>query len=282
MRTRSIVLRLAALSAVCAAALWFWLGSSVQDLRVVVLDVGQGDAILIRTPGNNDILIDGGPDGRVVERLSANLPGWDKTLELVVLTHPDLDHVGGLPEVAQSYTIERVLETEVRSPGVADTAWERELAQQHAQRLLARAGTALALDRVKLEVLWPQSEKDLETKQRNDTSVVVRLTYGETSWLLTSDISSAVEERLVQSGTLTDVDVLKVPHHGSISSSSQEFLEAVKPEVAVISVGKRNKFGHPHPVVVRRLKQRGANVLRTDEIGDVVCQSNGQDIQCNP
>ncbi|MBI4092302.1 MAG: MBL fold metallo-hydrolase [Candidatus Kerfeldbacteria bacterium] len=282
MSRRSVAWRIGGVSIVCAAALFFWLGPPVPEsghgLRVIALDVGQGDAILIRTPNGEDVLIDGGPDSRVVERLSANLPASDRTIELVVSTHADLDHVGGLADVAGHYRIDRVLETGVRSGSGADRRWVEAMKQQKTEVTTVRAGTTFVIDGTRFDVLWPQTEADLEVKKRNNTSVVLELTYGSTSFLFTGDIESEVEERLVASGTLPDVDVLKVPHHGSISSSSQEFIEAVKPEYAVISVGKNNKFGHPHPVVVRRLEQRGVKIWRTDEDGDVVISSDGKSI----
>lgn len=264
----------------CSLALFFWLqqGNTADGLRFTVLDVGQGDALLVQTPNGNDVLVDGGPDSRVVERLSKRLPASDRTIELVILTHPDLDHVGGLAAVARQYRIERVLETGVRSTSRADAAWVSEVSKQGSERIEARAGERFELDGVTFDILWPSAETDWQTRKRNETSVVVKMTYGETSFLLTGDISSDVEARLVQTGTLTNVDVLKVPHHGSISSSSEEFLDAIKPETAVISVGQKNRYGHPHPVVVRRLEQRGAKVLRTDEDGDVVIVSDGKEI----
>lgn len=285
MHVRDFVLRIVIVIAAVGSALFFWVEPafrfypSQQLLKVTALDVGQGDAILIQTPRGDDVLIDGGPDDQVVERLAASLPAADRGIELVILTHPDLDHVGGLGAVAAHYHIDRVLETEVRSFSTGDRAWEQEISEQHSERLTARAGMVLHLDQVAFEVLWPQSAQDLKTKKRNDTSVVIRVTYGKTSFLFTGDMTSYVEERLNHSGTLTDVDVLKVPHHGSITSSSEEFLDAVKPEITLISVGKNNTYGHPHPVVVRRLKQRGMKVLRTDEVGDVTIISDGHRVE---
>lgn len=277
MRWRRVVLTTVAVAAGCAITLAFWLPSKngTAVLRLTALDVGQGDAILLQTPNGSDVLVDGGPDDRVRQQLSRHLSAADRTIELVVLTHPDLDHVGGLPAVARSYRIERVLETGVRSTSQADTAWVSEISKQGSERIQAQAGQRLEIDGVWFDVLWPDASTDLATPKRNETSVVLRITYGATSFLLTGDISTAVESRLVLNGTLTDVDVLKAPHHGSISSSSEEFLDTVKPEVAVISVGQRNRYGHPHPVVMRRLAKRGVKILRTDEMGDVELVSDG-------
>ncbi len=283
MPLRRVVLTTVVVAVSCALALALWLSpeSEPEVLRLTALDVGQGDAILLQTPNGSDVLVDGGPDDRVRQQLSRHLPAADRTIELVVLTHPDLDHVGGLPAVARSYRIERVLETGVRSTSQADAAWVSEVTKQGSERIQAQAGQRLEIDGVWFDVLWPDASTDLATPKRNETSVVLRVTYGATSFLLTGDISSDVEARMVQTGTLTDVDVLKAPHHGSISSSSEEFLDAVKPETAMISVGKKNRYGHPHPVVVRRLVKRGIRVLRTDEVGDVVCESDGERVTCD-
>lgn len=281
MQRRKIVAVIVATAFVAAAILWFWLlpVGHGPTVAVTVLDVGQGDAILIRTPGGNDVLIDGGPDGRVVDALARHLPPSDRTIELVVLTHPDYDHVGGLPAVAQRYRIDRVLETAVRSSSRADQEWERSITEQGSERLHPAAGVRVNVDQVSFDILWPQTDADLRTKQRNDTSVILRMTYGSTTMLFAGDASSTVEDRLVQSGTLSEVDALKVPHHGSITSSSDAFLDAVKPEIAVISVGAHNRYGHPHPVVLRRLERRNVRVLRTDERGDVTLVSDGKLLQ---
>ncbi|MBI4426776.1 MAG: MBL fold metallo-hydrolase [Candidatus Kerfeldbacteria bacterium] len=279
MSQRNLVIRVAFLMVACALALALWVGPrSDPAFRMVVLDVGQGDAILLQTPDGSDVLVDGGPDGRVVERLSEYLPPSDRTLELVVLTHPDADHVGGLPAVAEHFKIERVLETAVRSDSLADRSWEAAIDAQRAQRLEAIGNYRLDVGGVALKVLWPPTAVAADAKLRNDTSVVLHVQYGETDVLLTGDISADVEQRLVLTGTLPDVEVLKVPHHGSISSSSEEFLDALKPAAAVISVGQDNRYGHPHPVVLRRYNKRGAKMLRTDEDGDVVMTSDGQKI----
>jgi competence protein ComEC len=288
MSLRKIVVTVAGVAAICAVAVSFWIRvpESQQHegfLRVTFLDVGQGDAILMQTPGGNDVLIDGGsPGGNVVRELERHLPKSDRTIELVVLTHPDIDHVGGLPDVAARYRIGRVLETSVRSDSRADQAWEQEVKKQKSKVMEARAGMTMELDEVRLSVLWPQETADLETKNRNDTSVVVQVKYGTTSWLLTGDISTVVEDRLAASNTLTDIDVLKVPHHGSATSWSDAFMDAVKPEYAVIQVGKGNPYGHPNGEIVKKYEGQGVQIYRTDEGGDVEMVSDGKQLTVSP
>ncbi|MBI5405164.1 MAG: MBL fold metallo-hydrolase [Candidatus Kerfeldbacteria bacterium] len=282
MRSKLTWLKPIGVLAVAGVVLTSWLGRPPESLRLVVLDVGQGDAILIRTPSGSDILIDGGPDGSVVPALERHLPPADRTLELVVLTHPDLDHVGGLPDVAKHFQIERVIETRRRSQSQADRRWEAALAEQGSQVIDVAAGDRLTVDEVQFDVLWPEAGRSLESMPTNDTSVVMLVTYQDDTLLLTGDIGLDVEDRLLQTGGLEAVDVIKVPHHGSISSSSAEFLSALRPTTALISVGSGNAFGHPHPVVLRRYEQHEARVFRTDLAGDVVCESRGQGFSCIP
>lgn len=282
-----VFIGISALSIGVLTLLGVWLtqtrrGPVEPRLRVTALDVGQGDAILIQTPRGDDILVDGGPDDSVVQGLERHLALNNREIELVVLTHPDQDHVGGLPAVARAYKIDRVLQTGVRSTSRADRAWVQAIIDEGSVVETARAGQTFNFGEVTLRVLWPQTDADLETKERNDTSVVFTLTYGTTDWLFTGDMSSKVEERLVQSQTLTDIDVLKVPHHGSISSSSEAFLDETKPEYAVFSLRKNNPYGHPHPVVLRRYEHRGVAIFRTDELGDIQLWSSGQGINITP
>lgn len=281
-RSLTVLAAMVATILVSGLAIGRWLdvgrGRTSSDglMHVTVLDVGQGDAILIETPNGDDILVDGGPpNGQVVAGIERHLPPGDRDLELVILTHPDSDHVGGLPDVARRYQIERVLETGQRGESRADAAWFEAITEQGSERLKAAAGSDYTFGDVHLDIEWPvdrQSERGLSS---NDGSIVLTLTYGKTSFFLTGDISSTVESRLAFLGSLSDVDVLKVPHHGSATSSSEELLNAVQPELAIMSLGRDNRFGHPHPAVSQRYRQRGITVLRTDQLGDVVLVSDG-------
>lgn len=279
----NVWIRIGIFMAAGMVAIFFWSGRTHSGLIFVALDVGQGDALYLRTPGGNDILVDGGPaNGHVVEALERYMSPSNRTLELVVLTHPDADHVGGLPAVAEHFGIQRVLETDVRASSTAVRRWSEAVTGQSSQVMLAQAGSVIQVDDVRLTVLWPEADAEAVARTRNDTSVVLRVDYGSTSFLLTGDIETVIEDRLMQLGSASDIDVLKVGHHGSITSTSQAFLDVVKPEIAVVSVGTGNAFGHPHPVVVRRLERAGTEVLRTDERGDVVLKSNGQDVYFSP
>jgi len=281
---RKIVAVIGGLIVVVCVSLWFWERSSggTGALSVTALDVGQGDAILIRTPHGADILIDAGPpSGHVVEKLGAHLSPSDREIELVVVSHTDADHIGGLADVAAHYRIGRVLDAGTSSSNPTYAKWLGALDDRHVERMTARAGVTVNIDGVRCSVVWPGSDADLVKASVNDTSVIVELAYGTTSFLFTGDAGAEVEARMLQRQAVHHVDVLKVAHHGSVYSSSVEFLDAVKPTFAIASVGRGNSYGHPHGIVIDRLKARGAEVLRTDEMGDVRLESDGEEVRRN-
>lgn len=231
-------------------------------LEVTFFDVGQGDAAFIETPQNQQILIDGGPDDKVLEKLGKEMPFWDRTLDLVVLTHPDFDHLAGLIEVLKRYQVENILWTGI----VCDTGlcqeWQKLIKEEGANVYIAKAGLRIS----DLEVLFPfESLEGKKASNNNDTSIVLRLASNKKSFLFAGDISQSIEKKL----TNVDSDVLKIGHHGSKYSSSKEFIKAVSPEVAVISVGKDNKYGHPHQETLDTLNEYGISILRTDINSDI-------------
>ncbi|NLE44453.1 MAG: DNA internalization-related competence protein ComEC/Rec2 [Chloroflexi bacterium] len=238
-------------------------------LHVVFLDVGQGDAIFIQTPSGRQVLIDGGPgEAALLSQLGRRMPFWDRTLDLVLLTHSDADHVTGLVPVLQRFDISVLIfqQEEVRSAVYA--AWLEAATVEGAVIHTGEAGLHVALDEgVELTVLHPSSTE----ASPNDSSVVTRLTYGDVSVLLTGDIGATVERSLVAQGVTLDSTVLKVAHHGSCTSTTPEFLDAVTPDVAVISVGADNDLGLPCEDVLMRL----GPVYRTDVHGSVELITDG-------
>ena len=250
-----------------------WDLSQPSFLKVVFFDVGQGDSIFIETPERYQVLIDGGPDLTVLEKLAAQMPFYDRTLDLVVLTHPERDHLFGLLEVLERYKIKNILWTGI----IRDTAeweeWVKLIKEEGAQIIIAQAGQRIILQKepfILFDILNPSENlKDREFKNSNDTSIVVNLVFKDVSFLFTGDISDKIEEKLT-----VDSDILKVAHHGSKTSSSPEFLQAVSPEVVVISVGE-NKYGHPAPEVLANLKQFNIEILITKELGDIKVISDG-------
>ncbi len=252
-------------------------------LKVSFLDVGQGDGILIRTPTGETIIIDGGPDSTIVSKLGRNLPFYDHTIDLMVLTHPHADHIAGLVELLARYDVERVLYTGVEYSSSYYREWLHRVDAEGAAVELANLGDHYVFGEVSFDVLYPldviQGEPFTDV---NDSSIVLRVNYRQTAFLLAGDAPVSVEGEILSnaSHTLLDVDVLKVGHHGSTSSTSQDFLEAVSPTYAIIQSGQGNKYGHPHQETLDRLHKFGATILRNDELGDIVCRSNGEQVQC--
>jgi competence protein ComEC len=264
-------------TAVITLVLWLAV-SMLPDgrLHVAFLDVGQGDAIFITTPRGQQILVDGGPaSSAVLAGIGSAMPFWDRSLDVVVNTHPDDDHLAGLLGVLERYQVSQVILSDVGDDKPLYAAWQKALVGEGATVTRAQAGMRLALgDGIEVEVLHPGAVPAGQVL--NDHSVVLRLTDGRVSFLLTGDIQADVEQELVESGRPLAATVLKVAHHGSITSSTPAWLAAVDPQVAVISVGAGNHFGHPSPEVLQRYAAAGIPVLRTDQAGSVEFVTDGQ------
>ena len=252
-----------------------------DNLHVSFLDVGQGDAVLIRTPSGHNILIDGGPDPRRLSlALGEKLPFWDRTIDLVVCTQPHADHITGLIEVLQRYEVKRVLEPGVPYDSSIYREWLRLIEEQGIQYDLARSGQEIDLgDGLKLEVLNPPLEFFEGTSCDVDNNgIVMKLTWKKVSFLFTADIREEAELHLIMQRANLRSTVLKVSHHGSMTSTIPQFLAAVDPQVAVISVGRENPFGHPSHEVVERLADWVGidNVYRTGWHGTVDLITDGK------
>ena len=255
-----------------------------KRLHVAFVDVGQGDAIFVSTPGGQQILVDGGPDPvEAVRFLGERMPFWDRTIELVVLTHPHSDHVNGLIEVLRRYDVQRILEREVQHDGPPYQAWRKAVDDEGAEVVQARSGQMVALDGgVFMQVVGPgEGLLSGTSSDVNNASVVLKLLYGEVSFLLTGDMFTEAESKLVRENAHLDSDVLKVAHHGSRSSSSPLFLDRVSPAVAVISVGWDNRFDHPHPEVLEVLGRwvPGDRVFSTADRGTIEFITDGERLE---
>ncbi len=250
-----------------------------DELHVSFLDVGQGDAILIQK-GNQQVLIDGGPSSQdVTLELGDKMPFWDRTIELVVLTHPHSDHLSGLVEVLRRYKVEQVLYPDLDYESPLYEEWLGLIEEKDIPCTLAQAGQVIDLgDGIMISVLNPQASPLNGTESDIDNNgVVLRLGWGGVSFLLTADIEWEAEFELIAEIDDLTSTVLKVAHHGSDTSTTLEFLAAVNPQVAVISVGE-NSFGHPSNEVIKRLEEKlGAeNVYRTDEQGTIEFITDGE------
>jgi competence protein ComEC len=246
-------------------------------LHVHFLDVGQGDAIFIQCPNGQQILVDGGPSpSTLLSHLGRRMPFWDHSLDLVVLTHPEEDHVGGLMEVLTRYDVGLVLDSGQQCASATCEAWRSLIEDRMVPYRTAEAGMGLNLDEgLRLDVLHPQAELMTgTTSDMNNNSLVLRLQYGHFSLLLAADIMAEAERTLLSSGQPLDSLVLKVPHHGGDTSLTLPFLQAVDPELAIISVGADNRFGHPDQVTLEKLG--GIDTYRTDRQGSVEIVTDGQ------
>jgi len=250
-----------------------------QTLIVDFLDIGQGDSILIQAPAGQTILIDGGrPDGGVVRQLFEVLPWYERTIDLMVVTHPDDDHGGGLVEVARRFKIGRILYTGVVSDTASYVALIAEAQTEHIPlTIIDRPQTIDLGGGATLAIVYPLTSLAGERPASpNDTSITARLAFGAQSFLFTGDLEAPGEAKLLASGQTIKSTVLKVGHHGSKYSTSEVFLEAVAPKEAVISVGKDNSYGHPTALILHRLARFGARVWRTDEAGRIEMRTDGK------
>ena len=252
-----------------------------DKLHVSFFDVGQGDAILIQTPSHQNILIDGGPDPQKINlELSKKLPFWDRTIDLMIATQPQADHITGLVEILHRYKVKQVLEPGVSYNSSIYQEWLRLVEDKQIKHEIAKAGQEIELgEGVKLEVLNPPAELFQGTSHDVDNNgMVIKLSWGKVSFLFTADIREEAEFELIRQRVSLGNTVLKVAHHGSKTSTSSQFLAAVDPEVAVISVGADNPFGHPSPEVVERLKERLGEdkVYRTDTNGTIEFITDGE------
>ncbi len=232
------------------------------DLTVWVFDIGQGDAIFIDGP-ERQVLIDGGPDAKVLEKLSSVMMPWDRTIDDVVLTHPHADHVNGLLPVLERYQVTNVYDSG-QGYGTAEFAKYTELAPRH--RAIVAGGKIDLGGGAFLTTVWPESSyENKEISDPNDGSVVFLLEYGETTMLLTGDAGVAEEGEW----NLPHIDILKAGHHGSRTSSSEDLLRETTPSAVIISVAAVNDYGLPDEDVLSRLAKFGSTVYRTDVHGDI-------------
>jgi len=241
------------------------------ELKVDFFDVGQGNAVFIEAPNKNQVLIDGGPGSQILNKLGSEMPFFDRNIDIVVLTHPDADHLNGLIDVLQKYDVGEVIDPCINDSTAAYQEWLRLIEEKKIKRLCAQAGQKIKLaENTEMDILYPlKSLVGMSFKNTNDSSIVAKLKNGENSIILTGDAEEKTEYQLINSGTDVRAQILQVGHHGSKSSTSEEFLKAINPETAIIQVGLKNRYGHPHQQTLDRLKNIGAKIFRTDLDGDI-------------
>jgi competence protein ComEC len=265
--------------ALTTVLVWTAVGSLPDGrLHLWFLDVGQGDGILIQTPSGRQVLIDGGASPQVLfSELGAAMPFWDRTLDMLVLTHPDGDHLVALAVAPARYRVTQAMHTAHAAQHPDEALWRERMAAGNVTVAEVAQGAWLDLgDGVALWVLWPPPAGIAGEDADNENSLVMKLVYGDFSALLTGDAGIASEQLLIGQSAPLAATVLKTGHHGSRNSSSHEFIEYTAPQIAVVQVGAENDYGHPHPEVLTELA--GRTVLRNDLDGRIHLWSDGRQL----
>lgn len=265
------------------ASIWFLVFQHKNNnyLKVVFLDVGQGDAIYIEAPNGRQMLLDGGPDATLLASLAKVMPFADRSIDMILATHPDMDHIGGFPLLLDNYKVGSILENGNVSNSEVFSLLEEKITKKKINKIIARRGMHIILDEKKniyFDILFP--DRDISNFESNDASIVGKLVYGTKSFMFTGD-ASLYTENLIEWNEKDDTlksDVLKLGHHGSRTSSSNLWLEKVSPQVAIISVDKNNKYGHPHPELLDRLSSLKIPFLSTANLGNIIFESDGKKI----
>ena len=248
-------------------------------LTVAFLNVGQGDAVYIEAPNGNQMLYDAGPpNGAVLRELNQVMPFYDRSIDVAVFSHPDMDHIGGFVDVFDRYKIDVMLEPGASSTnGVYDEA-ERSAVSHHVDRIIAKRGMKLILDdEVIAEILYPDS--DMSRAETNSSSIVMRIRYGSSTFLLSGDLPIKEEDHLAElDADNLHVQVLKLGHHGSHTSSGEKWLRRVHPDIAIASAGLNNRYGHPHKDTLALLDKLGIPYLVTFKEGTIRFESDGKKV----
>ncbi|HEY4484521.1 MAG TPA: ComEC/Rec2 family competence protein [Candidatus Paceibacterota bacterium] len=265
-------------SLILVAFLSFSFGGNDGLLHVYFLDVGQGDAIFVETPSGKQVLIDGGPDETVLQRLGEVMPFYDRTIDLVINTHPDADHLAGLLSVLERYKVLAISETGMACETSLCAEWKNLKTNEGADLINLVLGQEIGEgDNFRFLVLHPFEDETGRTfPKRNNGGIVLKLIFGAQSVLLTGDIEKQVENKLVSAGVNIDSDFLKIAHHGSKTSTTEEFIKKVSPLAAFIEVGRNNKYGHPTEEVMKRLADFKIPYYRTDIDGTVELVLDGE------
>jgi competence protein ComEC len=249
---------------------------ATDTLRVTFFDVGQGDAIYIKSPSGREMIVDASADTRILEKLGKTMSLFDRNIDVVVATHPDKDHIGGLPSLLSRYTVGMLLVSGATSDNGVHDEMHRVAKTKQVKVVSAFKGQRIDLGGGAIAtILFPN--RDTTAMETNEASIVILLTYGSQSFLLTGDAPTSTEYSILD--TLPEITVLKAGHHGSQTSTSFELLEKTTPEYTVLSVGANNSYGHPHTNVVDKLTEFRSTILRTDTMGDISLYTDGDSIQ---
>ncbi len=245
--------------------------NSHRNLTFAILNVGQGDALFIESPTGTQILIDGGPPRKILSELQKVMSPLDRSIDAIIITNPDQDHIGGFLDILKVYKVDYVFEPGTFNGSKTYQNLEQEIKDKKIPQFLAKKGMRLDIGGgAVIDILFP--DRDVSTWPTNDGSIVARLSYGNNSIMLTGDATQKTEKIILKENSIEQLQstILKVGHHGSYTSSGESFVKAVSPQYAAISAGKNNKYGHPHIETLSTLAQLGVKVLRTDLSGTVI------------
>lgn len=245
--------------------------NSRRGLTFAMLDVGQGDALFIESPTGTQIMFDAGGARKVLGPLTRLMSPFDKSIDALVITNPDADHIGGFADILKNYKVSAVLEPGTQNDSKTFQNLKNEIEIKDIPNILAKRGMRLDLGGgAMIEILFP--DRDVSLWNTNDGSIVAKLTYGKTSIMLTGDSTTKTEKIILSENSQANLKstILKVGHHGSRTSTSPEFVKAVSPAYALISDGKDNKYAHPHTETLDTLTQFGAKIFRTDLLGTII------------
>ncbi len=268
---------------ILTASVWFLVFQHKNNnyLKVVFLDVGQGDAIYIEAPNGRQMLIDGGPDASLLASLAKVMPFADRSIDMILATHEDQDHIGGFPLLLDNYNVTSIIENGMVSTTSVSASLEEKITKKKINKIIARRGMHIILDDKKniyFDILFP--DRDVSNFESNDGSIVGKLVYGNESFMFTGDASLYTENLIEwnEKDITLKSDILKLGHHGSRTSSSTLWLEKVNPEIAIISVDKNNKYGHPHKELLDRLSSLRIPFLSTADLGNIIFETDGKKI----
>lgn len=254
--------------------------TSNTELVFAMLDIGQGDSLFIESPTGTQVLVDGGPPRKILSQLSRVMSPFDRHIDAIIITNPDQDHIGGFLDVLKVYKVDKVFEPGTFNDSKTYQNLKTEINNRNIPDILAKKGMKLDIGGgAVIDILFP--DRDVSYWDSNDGSVVGRLVYGDISVMLTGDATTLTEKIILANNPLEDIksDILKIGHHGSRTSTSAPFLQAVSPTYALISDGKDNKYGHPHQDTLDTLTSFGVKIFRTDLLGSIIMRSDGQNIE---
>lgn len=245
--------------------------NSHKGFIFAMLDVGQGDALFIQSPTGTQILVDGGPPKKILNQLSQVMSPFDRSIDAFIITNPDQDHIAGFLDVLKIYKVDKVFEPGTLTDSKVYQNLKNKINKNNIPNILAKKGMKLNLGGgVFIDILFP--DRNVSAWSTNDGSIVARLSYGNTSIMLTGDATIKTEKIILEENFMAQLnsDILKVGHHGSRTSTSLEFVKNVSPAYAFISDGKDNKYGHPHQDTLDTLSAFGVKIFRTDMLGAII------------